>query len=202
MQKAQTMQATTRVKAIARCAMAMALMTVAAWVTVPLGPVPYTLQPIGVLFALFALKPKEAIVSIAGYLVLGALGLPVFTSFRGGLAALMGPTGGFLVGYLVGGALALAVAFALKHVPAFSSEKKRSFLGTKIATGRLVTNLVMGVVFEVVIYLFGWTWLMIVGNLSPEAAFLSAVAPFVLVDAIKVCVAVVLAQAVGSALKD
>ena len=193
--------ATARAKSLARCAMAMAIMTVAAWVTIPFGPVPYTLQPIGILFALFALRPKEALASIAGYLLLGALGLPVFTSFRGGLAALMGPTGGFWVGYLVGGALALAVAYAVRQLPVFSRQRKRAFLGVQIASGRLAVNLLMGVVFLAVIYLFGWAWLMMVGNLSPEAAFMASVAPFVVVDAIKMLVAVALGQAVGSALR-
>ena len=77
------------------CALSIALMVVCAWVTVPFGPVPFTLSTFALLFVLFTLPPRTAFAAIAGYVLLGALGLPVFSSFKGGLAALLGPTGGF-----------------------------------------------------------------------------------------------------------
>ena len=150
------------------------------------------------MFVLFALPAKQALVAIGGYIVLGGLGLPVFSSFKGGLAALMGPTGGFIVGFFVAAVVAIAAASLLKRTSLFASEEQKSFFGTHIAAGVLARNVVMGVVFLAVLYVFGWAWLMVAGHLSAEAAFAAAVAPFVLIDAMKMIAAVLIAQAVSA----
>jgi biotin transport system substrate-specific component len=201
MSQALTQHSTARARSVAFCGLSIALMAVAAWVTVPFGPVPFTLQTLAVMFVLFALPPKLALVAIGGYLVLGGIGLPVFSSFKGGLAALLGPTGGFIVGFFVAGAIALGVDALVKRTPLFSSEKETSFFGTHMAAGRLARNLVMGVVFLVVLYVFGWAWLMVAGSMSAEAAFAAAVAPFVLIDLLKMVAAVLVAQAVSAVVK-
>ena len=201
MSKAMTQPSAARARNVAFCGLSIALMAVAAWVTVPFGPVPFTLQTLAVMFVLFALPPKQALAAIGGYLVLGAIGLPVFSSFKGGLAALMGPTGGFIVGFFIAGAIALCVDALVKRTPLFASEKETSFFGAHMAAGRLARNLVMGVVFLTVLYVFGWAWLMIAGNLSAEAAFAAAVAPFVLIDVLKMIAAVLVAQAVSAVVK-
>ena len=108
MSEAMTQHSTARARSVAFCGLSIALMAVAAWVTVPFGPVPFTLQTLAVMFVLFALPAKQALVAIGGYIVLGGLGLPVFSSFKGGLAALMGPTGGFIVGFFVAAVVAIA----------------------------------------------------------------------------------------------
>ena len=94
--------ASSRTRSIAQVALCIAIMAVCAWVTVPLGPVPFTLQTFAVAFAILALRPGEAVAATAGYLVLGAVGLPVFSGMRGGIGMLAGPTGGFLWGFLAG----------------------------------------------------------------------------------------------------
>ena len=186
MSEAMTQHSTARARSVAFCGLSIALMAVAAWVTVPFGPVPFTLQTLAVMFVLFALPAKQALVAIGGYIVLGGLGLPVFSSFKGGLAALMGPTGGFIVGFFVAAVVAIAAASLLKRTPLFASEEQKSFFGTHIAAGVLARNVVMGVVF------------MVAGHLSAEAAFAAAVAPFVLIDAMKMIAAVLIAQAVSA----
>lgn len=202
MEKAVNNQAQSRTKEIVLCGFSIALMAVSAWITVPFGPIPFTLQTLAIMFVLFALTPKCALISIAGYLVLGAIGLPVFSSFKGGLAALLGPTGGFITGFLIAGGIALLAGSALKHFSLFTGESKKSFFGTHIKTGVLATNIAMGVVFLAVLYVFGWFQLMIVGNLTPEVAFAAAVAPFVLIDVIKMIAAILLTQAIGNTLKN
>lgn len=77
-----------------------ALITVCAWIAVPIPPVAFTLQTLGVLLALGILGGKRGLCSVGLYLLLGLVGLPVFSGFRGGVSALMGPTGGFLWGFL------------------------------------------------------------------------------------------------------
>lgn len=202
MEKAVNNQAQSRTKEIVLCGLSIALMAVSAWITVPFGPIPFTLQTLAIMFVLFALTPKCALISIAGYLVLGAIGLPVFSSFKGGLAALLGPTGGFITGFLIAGGIALLAGSALKHFSLFTGESKKPFFGTHIKTGVLATNIAMGVVFLAVLYVFGWFQLMIVGNLTPEVAFAAAVAPFVLIDVIKMIAAILLTQAIGNTLKN
>ena len=193
MSEAMTQHSTARARSVAFCGLSIALMAVAAWVTVP-----FTLQTLAVMFVLFALPAKQALVAIGGYIVLGGLGLPVFSSFKGGLAALMGPTGGFIVGFFVAAVVAIAAASLLKRTPLFASEEQKSFFGAHIAAGVLARNVVMGVVFLAVLYVFGWAWLMVAGHLSAEAAFAAAVAPFVLIDAMKMIAAVLIAQAVSA----
>ena len=87
---------------LARCALFAALMCICAWISIPLGSVVFTMQSFALLLALLVLGGKGATVSVFVYLALGAVGLPVFSGFRGGFSALLGVTGGFLWGFLFG----------------------------------------------------------------------------------------------------
>ena len=75
------------------------LLTVCAWISVPL-PVPFTLQTFAIFAALGILGGRRGTWAVAVYLLLGAVGLPVFSGFRGGLGALLGTTGGYILGFL------------------------------------------------------------------------------------------------------
>jgi biotin transport system substrate-specific component len=92
----------------ARVALMAALIAVLALFSLPLPftPVPVTLQIFGVMLAGALLPPGEAVAAVALYLALGAAGLPVFAGGRGGVAVLLGPTGGYLWGDLADVALA------------------------------------------------------------------------------------------------
>lgn len=70
-------------------------------IIIPLEPVPITLQTVGVLLIGLTFTRKIAIQSVMLYLALGLVGVPVFTHFSGGFYKLMGPTGGYLVGFLL-----------------------------------------------------------------------------------------------------
>lgn len=80
-----------------------ALLAVCAWVSIPLGDIAVTLQTFGIFLALLLLGGKWGTVSILLYLLLGIVGLPVFSGFRGGIGALLHVTGGFLWGFLASG---------------------------------------------------------------------------------------------------
>ena len=188
-----------RSRSIVYCAAAIACMAVTAWVTVPIGPVPLSLSPLAIFFTLFALKPRDAFIAICGYVALGAIGLPVFTGFRGGIGALFGPTGGFIMGFVVGACIVLPLSHLLSKRAAFASDQRATFLGGQVKRGFLLRSLIVGVCFAAIYYVFGWLWLMWVGQLTAEAAFVSAVAPFVVPDLLKMLLAVFLAQAVGAA---
>ena len=73
-----------------------AVIAVLAQISLPIGPVPFTLAVLGVFLTGLLLTPGWAMASIAVYLVIGAIGLPVFSGFSGGPAVLVGPTGGYL----------------------------------------------------------------------------------------------------------
>ena len=88
---------------LTRCALFAAMMALCAWIAIPLGYTVFTMQTFAVLLALGVLGGKRGTVSILCYLLLGVVGLPVFSSFQGGIAALLGPTGGYLWGFMLTG---------------------------------------------------------------------------------------------------
>lgn len=78
-----------------------ALLAICAWICIPVSDIGITLQTFGVFLALSLLGGKWGSVSVLLYLLLGAVGLPVFSGFRGGMGHLVGVTGGFLWGFLL-----------------------------------------------------------------------------------------------------
>ena len=164
-----------RTRSIAFTALSIAIIAVSAWITVPIGPIPFTLQMFAVTFAIIVLMPRQAIAAIAGYLVLGAIGVPVFSGMRGGIGVLMGPTGGFLWGYLIGVSLAVGVLALFR--------------------ARGIDNFATGV-FTLVAYVCGWAQYMVVAGVDPVASFAVTVAPFIVVDLIKIVAATAVARTV------
>ena len=169
-----------RSRSVAFTALSIAIITVSAWITVPIGPVPFTLQMFAVTFAILVLAPRQAIGAIAGYLALGAIGVPVFSGMRGGVGVLMGPTGGFLWGYLIGVSLAVAVLTLFR----------------RRGIDNFAVGMLCGLVFTAVAYVCGWFQYMFVAGVGPLESFLVCVAPFVIVDVIKIAAATAVARAV------
>jgi biotin transport system substrate-specific component len=148
---------------------ASALIAIAAQVAIPLPftPVPLTMQPLAVIFIGVALGSTRGAAAAALYLLEGFSGLPVFAEGHGGPMWLMGATAGYLFSY----------PFAAWVAGAISERGRTSSVMNAIA-GML---LALGV-----IYLGGWSWLAILT--SPATAFAAGVAPFVLVDIVKVAI--------------
>lgn len=183
-----------RTRSVAFVGLTVAIMAVSAWVSIPLGPVPFTLQIFAVAFALLVLRPSECVAAVTAYLVIGAVGVPVFSSMRGGIGVLAGPTGGFLWGYLLGVGLAIAVRFGLQAV------LERGEGGALKGSKAFALDMATGAVFLAVAYVCGWAQLMAVAGMSPAAAFASGVAPFIVIDIVKLVAAVACARAVKHAL--
>lgn len=172
-----------RTRELVTAALLAALLAASAWVAIPLGGgVPLTLQTFIVVLAGLVLGPRAAGAALAVYLLLGAAGLPVFAGARGGLGVLLGPTGGYLWGFLAG---AVLIAFI------------RSGLAVKM-TSRIADAVAVAVGL-IAIYLLGWTQLMLVMALSPAEAFAAGVLPFVVADAAKGAVAIGVASALRRA---
>ena len=117
--------------AVAAAVMA-AVLCVLCPLSFPVGPIPITLATLAIYFAAYVLRWQWAAASVAVYLLLGAVGLPVFSGYSGGLGRLAGPTGGYLIGYLP-----LAVCCAL----AVSLSRRRwvHLVGMVLGTALLYT---------------------------------------------------------------
>ena len=88
-----------KVKTMVQCALFSALLCICAWLSIPAGNVVFTMQTFGVFLSLLLLGGKRGTLTVLVYLLLGAVGLPVFSGFRGGVGVLLGPTGGYLWGF-------------------------------------------------------------------------------------------------------
>ena len=164
-----------------RVALMAAVTAVAAQITIPLPLVPFTFQVLAVVLSGLLLGPRYGALSQVVYLLLGAVGAPVFVGLTGGLGHLIGPTGGYLVSY----PLAAAVAGLAAGAP------RRRALWTSFAAGT-------GGLF--LIYALGATWLSIVAGLPFGAAVAQGVLPFVAFDLIKVALASFVAVAAAPAI--
>ena len=90
-----------KAKNMALCGLFTAILTVCAWISIPVGDMVITLQTFAVFLTLGLLGGKNGTVTMLVYLLLGAVGAPVFSGFRGGLGALLGTTGGYLFGFML-----------------------------------------------------------------------------------------------------
>ena len=175
---------TSRAQSIVRIALTIAIMAVSAWISIPISPVPFTLQCFAVAFAICVLPAKECLASVGGYLVLGAFGVPVFSSMRGGISILAGVTGGFLWGYFIGALAGLAILAAFKKMG-----KDRTFVACLCAC----------VAYLLCTYFCGTVQFMGVAGASVQAALAACVIPFVAVDVAKLVAASLVARAVDRA---
>lgn len=175
---------TSRAQSIVRIALTIAIMAVSAWISIPIGPIPFTLQCFAVAFAICVLPAKECLASVGGYLVLGAFGVPVFSSMRGGISVLAGVTGGFLWGYFIGALAGLAILAAFKKMG-----KDRTFVACLCAC----------VAYLLCTYFCGTVQFMGVAGASVQAALAACVIPFVPVDIAKLVAASLVARAVDHA---
>ncbi len=153
-----------------------ALVAVGSYIQVPIGPVPIVLTNLFVLLAGLLLGSRWALTSIGLYLLVGAIGMPVFAGGKGGLAHFLGPTGGYLLGY------ALAA-----WVTGLISRKSR---------GVLLLDIVSVVMGCLCIYALGVPWLKIVTKMSWNRALIVGMVPFMAGDALKASAALFLARAV------
>jgi biotin transport system substrate-specific component len=151
-----------------------ALTAVGAYIHVPIGPVPIVLSTLFVLLSGLLLGSRWGLISMGVYLLVGALGIPVFAGGKGGFAHFLGPTGGYLFGYALSA-----------WVTGLISERSRGFLALDI----------LAVTFgSLVIYLLGVPWLKTVTKMSWEKSLVVGMIPFLIGDAVKGAVALILAR--------
>ena len=172
-----------RTRNLVSAALVTALMAASGWISLPLGTVPITLQVFVVFLAALLLPWTWAGASLGVYLLLGTIGVPVFASGTAGLGIVLGPTGGYLMGF----AIAATVAALLRQ--AFERAGAR----------QLFADIAACAIAIAIIYTLGAAQLMVVAHMGALPALLAGVVPFVVPDAIKAAVGVSVATAVRRA---
>ncbi len=163
-----------KTKAMTLIGLVTALLCIVGPVTVvlPISPIPVSLTTFGICLAGYVLGMKRSTISCLLYLFMGMIGLPIFSGFSGGIGKLLGPTGGYLLGYVV---LALVSGFFIERWPTM-----RIIHGAGMVLGTGIC------------YLFGTIWLMIHSDMTFYAALTVGVLPFLPGDILKVVVALIL----------
>ena len=152
------------------------LIAICSWISIP-AAVPFTLQTMAVFTAVGILGGKRGTVSVFLYILLGAVGIPVFAGFSGGIGVLMGTTGGYIIGFLFSALLMWAMESAFGK-----------------GRGIRILSMILGLI---VCYAFGTLWFLFVytrttGPVGIAAVLGWCVIPFIIPDCIKIVVAFIL----------
>ncbi|MDD6302538.1 MAG: biotin transporter BioY [Bacillales bacterium] len=145
------------------------LITICSWTTI-VGPVPFTLQTFAIFLTLGLLGGRRGTLAILIYILLGAIGLPVFSNFNSGVTALLGPTGGYLLGFVFIGLI--------------------FWLIEKIAKNKKIAYIVSNIIGLIICYSFGTIWFMYVYLQSHDSITIITILswcvfPFIIPDLIK-----------------
>ena len=167
-----------KIVAMVQIALFAAIIAICSWIQIPLT-VPFTLQTFAVFCTLGILGGKNGTISVLLYIILGAVGVPVFAGFSGGVGVLLGTTGGYIIGFL----FTALLYWAITH-----------FFGDKLPV--MILAMALGLV---VCYAFGTAWFMLVyarttGAVGLMTALGWCVFPFILPDCVKISLAILLAK--------
>ena len=154
------------------------LMAICSWISIPMA-VPFTLQTFGVFVAVGILGGKNGTLAVLIYIILGAIGVPVFAGFQGGIGILAGNTGGYILGFL----FSALVMWAMEK-----------FFGRKPVVQ--ILSMILGLI---VCYAIGTAWFMVVYTNHSGAVGLGTVLgwcviPFIIPDLVKIALAFVLSR--------
>ena len=169
-----------------------ALIAVCAQIQIP-AAVPFTLQTFAIFLAVGLLGGKRGTVSVVIYILLGMVGLPVFAGFRGGIAALLGTTGGYIIGFIFSALLMWAL-----EKPVSSLFGKETGADSKKNIFRKMAGPAISMILGLIVcYIFGTAWFVIVyTNTKEPIGIMTAlgwcVFPFIIPDLIKIALALVL----------
>lgn len=146
-----------------------------------ISPVPISLGILGIALAVVILPTTESVISILIYILLGLVGLPVFSKYTGGFGVLAGPTGGYIIGYIL---LALIAGIIIKK------------------TNRNIVFMCLGMLLGLAVcYAFGTAWLAVAASMTFGEALAAGVIPFIPVDLIKFAIAIIVGLPVHKAIQ-
>ena len=171
-----------------------ALITICSWISIPLGPVPFTLQTLGILAVMLTVGGKRGTIAILVYLALGAVGVPVFAGFKGGIMSFAGPTGGFLIGFVI----ASLVYWLIEKL------FLKKLMTTTVRTW--IFGMLGFLVFEIIMYIVGVIWFMTVyaaqtGPVGLLTVLGWCVIPFIIPDLVKMTVALIIGERASKLIK-
>ncbi len=178
---------------LTRAALLTALLAVSAYITIPIGPVSLTLQTLMINMAAILLTPAESFASVLVYILLGAIGLPVFAGGKGGFGVLFGPTGGYILAFLISAPL-------MSYTKKFFINAAAKFISSKHAaqvTGCIINAVLIGMI---TIYLLGTVYMKLLLGKTWLQTLSAAVFPFIPLDLAKCAAASVIAVPVKNAL--
>lgn len=161
-----------KTKVFALCAMFAAMTAILSQISIPIGPVPINLAHISTFIAAGLLGAKYGALSQIIFVFMGAVGLPVFSGFMGGMGRVLGPTGGYIVAYIL---CAFVAGFIIDSLGK----------STKV----LIASIYAG---WIVVYAFGTAWYAFITHTSFVAALMVCVVPFLIGDALKTILCVFL----------
>lgn len=161
---------------IVMCALFAALIAISAQVTIPLPAMPITLQTFGVALCAAVGGMLTGTVSTAVYLLIGAVGVPVFSGMKGGFAVLLGPSGGFLFGFIL---MALFCGMKMKNLP---------------------LRIAVSLIGLALCYICGAVQYALVTQTDIIQSFMLVVVPFMVKDILSVCAAQYMAIPIRKAL--
>ena len=167
------MSKTFSVRKMAIIALMTAVLCILAPISIPLfiSPVPISLGVLAIYLTAYVLSPLDATISVIIFILLGTFGLPVFSGYSGGLSKLVGPTGGYIIGFL----------FTV-YISSLFIHMKKGIIFDVIG---MITGLVL-------CYILGTIWFSYQQGKGFIASLLLCVVPFLIGDAIKIIVAVIL----------
>lgn len=172
------------IKEITQIGMCAALMAIFSQLSIPLPftSVPVTLQVFGIVILAVIVGAKIATLSLIIFVILGAIGLPVFANFSGGFGVIVGPTGGYIIGFII---MAFLIGYASSK-----QNKILLFIASYIA---VTIDLLLGTIY-----------LKIVTGMSMQGALIAGLYPFIIKDFIMIAIAVLIGlkvkKTVGSTL--
>lgn len=154
---------------------------ICSWISLNIGPVPFTLQTFGVFCTLGILGGKRGLFSVITYILLGAVGIPVFAGFSGGIGVLFGTTGGYIIGFIFSALVYWLITAKIKNNLLFR-----------------IIGMIAGLI---VCYAFGTVWFIIFYTKGGEAIDLATalswcVTPFIIPDCVKIALAVLISERV------
>jgi biotin transport system substrate-specific component len=162
-----------RIKALCKCALFSAIICSCSIITIPTGPIPVNLALFAIILTALTLPPKESLISVAVFIAIGAVGLPVFAGMQGGFGVIAGPTGGFILGYLP-----CVLCSSL-----FTSKSKRR--------AAVITGTVTGCI---ICYLCGCLWYSLSTGTTLANTFLICALPFIPADTAKAATAIIISK--------
>ena len=175
-----TAKALVNTRQMVLCAVMAAVFCVLAPISIPIGPISITGGTLALYLTAYLLGGVWGSVTTLVYLLVGFVGLPVFSNYMGGAARLAGPTGGYLVGYLPMALLAGAAVQWSAH--RFDGQGRA---GTALT---LAVQLAGMIAATAVLYAFGTAWYCIQAGVNLQTALAACVFPFIPLDLVKMVI--------------